>query len=468
MQSAFATTNPQPKLALTLKDAILLAVRQNPDVETAELDRVIQKYALVVAKNEFQPQYSLSGQLNDNPGETESLTFDVNPAVSLKNHYGTEVSLSSFNSDYGKQYNPAFAVKIMQPLIRGFGKEMVMADLNNAFDTEAINKLNLKNQIITTVTNVIADYMAVTQSQETLTVDQATLKSYQQTVTKDKELIAAGNMARTDIVQTQAKVASQKATIQNDINELEQQKLQLFDTIGLQPDTTISIPAKINFQTIAEAINPKIATTTTLSHYKNLALQNDITYQIDGITLHTLQRQLSTAKNNNLPELNLTASKAFNGNATTDLDYGNSGLETNMLSNTYIGLELNVPIDNKELKQEVINARIAIDKAEVQYKEQQRQIEINTTNDFHAALNNKTQLQLTQQALLLQHQNVTIAKRKYSVGRISTFEILNDQEQLLTAEQELINSQINYINSLATFDQTLGTTLTHWDIRVKY
>ena len=36
---------------LSLKDAIFLALRNNPFVENAELDRVTQKYALVAAKN---------------------------------------------------------------------------------------------------------------------------------------------------------------------------------------------------------------------------------------------------------------------------------------------------------------------------------------------------------------------------------------------------------------------------------
>jgi hypothetical protein len=46
---------------LHLREAILLALRYNPNIRNAELDRIIQRYQLRLAYNEFELQYALAG-----------------------------------------------------------------------------------------------------------------------------------------------------------------------------------------------------------------------------------------------------------------------------------------------------------------------------------------------------------------------------------------------------------------------
>ena len=44
---------------MSLREAILLALRYNPNIQNAELDRIIQRYQLRLANNEFELQYAL-------------------------------------------------------------------------------------------------------------------------------------------------------------------------------------------------------------------------------------------------------------------------------------------------------------------------------------------------------------------------------------------------------------------------
>ena len=46
---------------LSLREAIFLALRNSPDVENAELQRVLDKFALETARYQFQPHYSIQG-----------------------------------------------------------------------------------------------------------------------------------------------------------------------------------------------------------------------------------------------------------------------------------------------------------------------------------------------------------------------------------------------------------------------
>ena len=66
---------------LSLEEAILLAIRENPNVQRAQLSHVQQKYSLDVAHWQFKPHYSLSArndrarmtpQLEQSPAAAES------------------------------------------------------------------------------------------------------------------------------------------------------------------------------------------------------------------------------------------------------------------------------------------------------------------------------------------------------------------------------------------------------------
>ena len=45
---------------MSLNDAILLALRYNPNIQNSELDNIINRYQLRIAYNEFELQYALA------------------------------------------------------------------------------------------------------------------------------------------------------------------------------------------------------------------------------------------------------------------------------------------------------------------------------------------------------------------------------------------------------------------------
>ncbi len=91
--STQAFAQSKKPIILTFKDAIYLALRNNPDLESAELDRVTDKYALVVAKNQFEPRVDMQasydrGWTTTNDDVTNlrtknmTRTTNINPTIS--------------------------------------------------------------------------------------------------------------------------------------------------------------------------------------------------------------------------------------------------------------------------------------------------------------------------------------------------------------------------------------------------
>ena len=142
-------THRQHTLRLTLREAILLALRYNPNIQNAELERIIQRYQLRIAHNQFELQYALAGTaaIENNHysrvGSAVTRSYIATPEFELKTKLGTQASLKMDNTVAAiGNYNPLLTFSLTQPLLRGFGIEVNEAALNDAIEAENLNKLN--------------------------------------------------------------------------------------------------------------------------------------------------------------------------------------------------------------------------------------------------------------------------------------------------------------------------------------
>lgn len=99
---------------------------------------------------------------------------------------------------------------MLQPLIKGFGREVVQQALNNALDNETSNILSMKDTIVQKVNRVITDYLTVIKNQEAINIDNVALKNYEITEKNTRALINAGQSPAQDIIQAQTSISSQK------------------------------------------------------------------------------------------------------------------------------------------------------------------------------------------------------------------------------------------------------------------
>lgn len=473
---AKALENKQDELKLTFKEAIFLALRNNAKIKSAEVGRVSQKYAVVVAKHSFRPKYFLQGSYQYysstvNKDRYSKDAFDIQPKVSLLTPFGTELGLSmnnpmnKDNNGYKEwQYTPSLTVEITQPLIRGFGRDVVEASLKNALDNEEINKLQYSDVIADTINTTITDYVNLARAKETLKISQVSLASYQTIIKKAKALIDAGRMAKNDIIQVEAQIAFQNSVIENNKNEFMRAQGKLLNTLGLDNQANIQIPENINYEEIEQVFVEKDVL-STVDTCKKLVLINNTSYQIAGTMLRILGRSLLVAKDGTNWKLDLVASANRHGRADRE-DSNINNLMRNKEHNEKVAINLNIPIDDVNAKKAVIDAQVSLDQSKLSYQQLKRQLELDVMTMHNSVINAKRQLDLSKQALKLQYQTVELAELKYNAGRISNFELLNNQKDLSTLNQSVINNQVNYINILTIFNKILGETLTRFAIKL--
>jgi len=77
-----------PIKTLTLKDAIFLALRYNPNIQNLELGRITQKFNIREAENVFELQYALEGSLlisrskSGGGRDVRTKTYNLTPSMS--------------------------------------------------------------------------------------------------------------------------------------------------------------------------------------------------------------------------------------------------------------------------------------------------------------------------------------------------------------------------------------------------
>lgn len=448
---------------MSLNEAVLLSLRYNPNVESGEIQRVIDKFDLRVANYAFEWQYALTGSAvysytKSSGIGTSSKALNLSPQASLLTSTGMQITANA-NTLKTHYFNPGVAVTVVQPLLNGAGPSVVLAPLYNAEDQEIINKLTLYNNVMQTITSVITAYRALVEAKNNLTTSQISLESYQETVKQDQALIQAGRMAPSDIVQAQAQIATQQVAVQEAINGVTQAKQQLLITIGLDPNTPIDVPENIEIdnQPIPDQ-KQSIA----------LALANDPTYQTQLLQLNILRRNVLVAKNQQLPTVNLVGTAAVGNGSGGGINAGVNSLINGSNSANSIGVQLSVPIDNLPIQQQLVDARIALDQANIQLLSLQRQITSNVINAIQNIEITLEQAKLSEQAQLLNKQTLDIAQAKQKYGRSSTFEVVTVTGNYNSALLEATADKINYLNALTNFDQIVGTTVQKWHIIIRY
>lgn len=436
---------------MTLKEAILLAMRMNPDVHNAELQRVVDKFAVAVARNQFYPQLSLSGQaLYQNDSKA---SYGALPGVTWATPLGSTVS-TAITQTVNNNINPSISsggqLTLTQPLLRGFGPAVARASQQNALDNEKNNQLNFKGQVINVVVAVIGAYYQLVQAHNDLRVNQLQLKDAQSTLSQTLAKVKVGKAAPADEIQQQAQIAELQLAIASDQNNINQANQNLLNLLGLDPNAHI----RIN-----EAIASTYPATPDLQQSINQALANNINYQQALNNFRISQRALVTAKDAQKWDLDAV----LNLNQRLSQNTGDVPSLSKSLT-----LNLNIPVHDMPRKQQLVNAKTALDQAKTNLDQIKRRLITDVTNAYNNLQFSRRQIALYQNSIKLAQQSLTIAKIKFNYGKATPFELVTLQTNLTQTELRFITQQIYYLTSVEAFYQLLGTTLIKWGLALTY
>ncbi|OTA16757.1 membrane protein [Xenorhabdus beddingii] len=438
-------------IGLSLSDAISLGLRNNYAIRSVYLDRIAQKFDLRVAEDRFTPKLQLSGRYV--AGKDQAATFrkaNLSPNATLLTPLGTRFTLSwareYHQSGINRLHNDGASITVIQPLLRGAGTDVNNAPVLLAKLREQTNRLNLKATIADSITQIILAYHALLRAQEQQALSVASLKRMQKLVETNRELIDAGRMAQTDIIQTQADLAMQELSAKEAENNVHAAKLALLKLLALSLKTSIHATDTLQGTHVSLNIEQSIK--------KAQAQQPE--YLTRLLSAKTAHIQLLQARDNRLWDLSLI------GGAS---QYRSSSSDSRNWEN-YVGIKLDIPIGDMTQQQTEVQARVDVQKQALHLEEARINLEQQVTNAIRDTESRWQEYLLAIKASSLSQKKLEIEQEKLQAGRSSNFQVLSFETDLRNAENARLNTLIQYLNAQAELDQILGATLESWEITI--
>ncbi len=449
-------------LTLSLREAILLSLRDNPDVKSADLSRVIDKYSVIVAHHHFEPQYHLGASAAFTQGAKPLYTG--NAGVALNTPLGGEFAVN-YEDVYGvdgsaNSAQAGFTIK--QPLLKGFGRQVNTTDWLNTLDSENQARLSFKASISSQIVAVIRAYRQLIEDYKNITIQNHALQASVRMVKQAELKYKVGRLAQSDLLQQQENRETNKLALLEQESHLIADNQQFLQLLGLPAGAKV---------TINREIKKEVIELPSLDQAIKLALKGNMAYQSLLISLKIAQRAVVFAKDSARWQLDWVGNYAISSHdddavvvtvdGVTRIEYPHRGAATT-------GLNLSIPIDDVAAKQEIVNARITLQQKRLAIESAKLALISEITNEVKQIKNQQRRLALAKEQLAFQERVYKAEKIKYQYGRTTTFELNQLQDQLLDQKTALVNSRITLLNQITTLNQDLGLTLKQWNIQLRY
>jgi outer membrane protein TolC len=468
-----------PETTLSLQDAIRLAVKNNLGVQGARLQQGVTQAELVAAQAAFDAAFvaSTQGNLQNQPTQN----FGGILPSDFSNHFKqwtltsgiqtATVTGGSFNvgmaSTYSKLYpenlysnNPAWInavqVGLTQPLLRGFGTDVNMAQIRLARNNDRRSLQQLRAQLLQLCRDVEQGYWALVLARQRVATAQWLVR-----VGVDVRDVLAKRRAF-DTTQAQyadavAKVEDRKSQLiraQRDVTgAVDRLKVLLNDPSLPVGDETMIVPTDFMVdQPLRYSLREAISTAMEQSP--------TITQALLGVDDAGIRQVV--ADNGRLPELNLNAQMQFNG---LEGDYGQSWQELGEAGfvNYLVGLNFNQPIGNRageanyrrarlQRSQAVLAYRGAVQTAIFQVKDSLRSVDaqfrlIEQTRAYRLAQAENLR------ALLVEEQTIATLTPEFLALKFQR------QQELANAQVQEMQSLVEYSSAMAQLWHAMGTGL---------
>jgi len=470
-------------LDINLRDAIQMALEKNFQIRSARYTPQIARANQLSASGKFDPVAGVSVTYDSNNQELRTLNNNlVAPTVTPGSptpdlfavQTGTEVDSSitgltpwgltydlgastTRNTDNRRAndtFNSFVGIDITQPLLRNFGTDINLAELRIARADRAISEWTLRDRIINVITDTVNTYCELFFATENLGVEERSKELASQLLRDNLKRAEIGVMSPLDVIQARADLASREERVlvaQRSMLDNENFLKQLVtDEVFRVLETRLtisSLPALPGFRANPEEDFPKA-----------FKLRPD--YRQALLELQKRQINVVFSRNQTLPRLDLVASFGINGIDTSlsDSIQRATGQATNNLAWS-AGLIGSLPIPNRDAAGKLQADKLEIARSLVELKRLEQAILVEADNAAGQIETTRKRIEASGVALDFSRKTLEAAQARLASGTSTTFEVLQFQRDLATAEINELRARADHIRAIAAYAKSTGLTL---------
>lgn len=488
MTNSLADTNaPANRRELSLQDCIELTLRHNLDLQIDRYNPAIQLYTLRGTYSPYDPSFQLSAKHSENnagigsslintnvtPFRTniffptffsEANTFDSQLTGALP--WGTTYTLEGSTiqtgpDNSGSAGNVSVAsAKLDQPLLKNLWIDSTRLSIRLQKNKLKSTQLELKLNIMQTVTALEQAYYDLIFNRENVLVQQSAAQQTDRLVAESKKKLEVGALAPLDLALAQAQAAQNRAAIITAQSQMETQerKLKGFITeqftewadVDLEPSGTLTAPLIV--------FNRQDSWAKALAQRPEY-LQAKLDVEKAGIQLKFDWNQL-------FPELDLTGTFGYNGDGST---YSQGLFDIQRMNRSFYSVlgQLTVPLSNIGARNTYKSDKVTLQQLVLTVKKQERDILIAVDNDIGTLKADYNSVQATRAQRLYEEQALDAEEKKLANGKSTTYNVILVQRDLTSARGAEIQALDTYNKDLAQLSLDEGSTLDRLNIDLK-
>jgi outer membrane protein len=436
---------------LTLPDVIKLLLQNNRTLRNDALNRIVQRAQLRDAENAFSPRIiptlglGFSQTFANLPStNTSTVSRTAQIAGELRTPLGTAISITATPLDSSR-----VAVTVTQPLLRGAGRRIIGAPIEQARQAEIQNALTFRQTLIDQITDATIDYRAIARAQETLKIQQLSIENQRQQLRSVEVLVNANRRPQSELTDLKANLTTAEAQVVTAQNQLQQAKSNLLNLLDLEESVDIAVPESLINEFRNGAIAADSVNQLKLEDLLAKAYANRTDFQLAQFNVPNAELARAIARNNQRPNLNLQL-----------------GANVGDSSDVTAGLSLSQEFGDRSRRTAVTQAEINIQQQQNNLIEVTEAIKQSVEDSLRNVVSASDLITATRQAREAAERRLEVATVRFRRGRGGDiFQILSLQNDVVTAQNSEVNAKIDFLDALARLDQTVAVTLESWNIQ---
>ena len=408
-------------------------------------------------------------------------------AVTFNN---SRVTTNSERTSYSPLLQSSLRAQATQHVLQGFGPWINGRFIVQAKNDRRITDSAFRQQVIYTITQVESIYWALVSAYEDEQSKTRALQQSTQLASDNRKQLQIGTLAPLDVVNSDAAVASDKQALITSQSNLEYQQLLMkqaiarnlndpqlanapvipTDRVGLErlPEEDMKTEALV---AEAYANNPQIE--QAMLSMKNNAItikaeKNGLLPVLDAYAFYS-GSGVGGAQN---PVLNCGSTTTFT--ACPPGSVAGSGYGTvlgNTLNNNSpdygVGVNLSIPLRNRTAQADQVRSQMEYRQSQMRLQQLYTQIRIQIINAVYALTNDRAAVGSANSARDYAAQSLDAEQKKYRLGASTTANVLQQERNLATAEDNLISATSAYARDRSSLSQILANTLDRYGISLQ-
>lgn len=383
------------------------------------------EYAL---ENNIQVRQSRVGELSGLE-DTELAKAQLFPSLSASVTQGF-VNYPSSDATENNSYSGNYNLNANWTLFDGGKrtKEIKKSKIQNEVDKLSTEETEDNIQIA-----IVQAYLQVMYAMESVKINENTVETAKAERDRAKELYKAGSISSVDLAQLESQYSTDKYQLVVAQTSLDNYKLQLKQLLELD----IMDEIKLDMPDIAEEhILTPLPDKETI-YMTSLSVMPQIRSSELAIEMAELEKQ--QAKSSYWPTLSLSAGVGTGHVSGTDYNFGNKIWKN---FNESIGLTISIPIfANRENKTAYNKARLALTTSQLDLLNSQKELLQTVESIYLDAVSAQSQYLSATERLSYIQQSFQLTEEQFFLGMKNTLEMLTEKNNLLTAQQEVLQAK---------------------------